>query len=156
MTPSPHIKSNGLDEIAARSDLTRIVVFYRQEGDHQRYVEYHPDTLRQLVEQYENLKEQLDGTGKAAVREARRSADFLARAENAERKWAVERDRANGLLEQLGAAMDVLNYAWTIICNVSEGDWTKQQQDWQDAAARCREQYHALLDSSPAAPEVPL
>lgn len=62
-----------------------------------------------LVEQYENLKEQLDGTGKAAVREARRSADFLARAENAERKWAVERDRANGLLEQLQAAQEQLH-----------------------------------------------
>lgn len=43
------------------------------------------------------------------------------------------------------AAMDCMNYAWTIICNVSEGDWTKQTQEWQDAAARCRDQYHALL-----------
>lgn len=58
--------------------------------------------------------------------------------------------RISDLEEQYEAAMDCMNYAWTIICNVSEGDWTKQQQEWQDAAARCREQYHALLDSNPA------
>lgn len=39
-------------------------------------------------------------------------------------------------------AMDTLNYAWTIICNV---DWTKQTQEWQDAAAKLREEYHELL-----------
>lgn len=54
------------------------------------------------------------------------------------------------LEEQMESAMDCMNYAWTIICNVSEGDWKKQQQEWQDAASRCREQYHALLDSMPA------
>lgn len=48
------------------------------------------------------------------------------------------------------AAMDCMNYAWTIICNVSEGDWSKQRQEWQDAASKCRDQYHALLDSNPA------
>lgn len=57
---------------------------------------------------------------------------------------------ARSLEEQFDAAMDCMNYAWTIICNVSEGDWTKQTQEWQDAAARCRDQYHALLASNPA------
>lgn len=56
-----------------------------------------------LVEQYEDAKQRIADTGKAAVREARRSSDSLARAANAERKWAIERDRANGLQEQLEA-----------------------------------------------------
>lgn len=59
-------------------------------------------------------------------------------------------EKVRGLLEQKESAMDALNYAWTIICNVSEGDWTKQRQEWQDAADRFRDQYHALLDSNPA------
>ncbi len=57
---------------------------------------------------------------------------------------------AVSLEEQLEAAMDCMNYAWTIICNVSEGDWAMQQQEWQDAAAGLCEQYHVLLASNPA------
>jgi hypothetical protein len=68
------------------------------------------------------------------------------RTSGAEREFML-REENRRLREQLEAAMDCMNYAWTIICNVSEGDWTKQNQEWQDAAARCRDQYHALLDS---------
>lgn len=39
---------------------------------------------------------------------------------------------------------DLLETAWTIICNVSEGDWTKQTKEWQEAAVRLRTNYHAL------------
>ncbi len=66
----------------------------------------------------------------------------------------MERDPDGEWVKWDDAAKDVLdcmNYAWTIICNVSEGDWTKQRQEWQDAAARCRDQYHALLDVYPPA-----
>ena len=59
------------------------------------------------------------------------------------------REKGEKIEAERNAAMDCMNYAWTIICNVSEGDWTKQTQEWQDAAARCRDQYHALLDSIP-------
>lgn len=58
-----------------------------------------------------------------------------------------DHDGAHGWEADHGmTAMDVLNYAWTIICNVSEGDWTKQLPKWREAAIRLREQYHALLD----------
>jgi len=55
-------------------------------------------------------------------------------------KAQVENARAD-------AWADLANWMWTIICNVSEGDWTKQSEVWQDAAADCREQYHTLLSS---------
>lgn len=44
-------------------------------------------------------------------------------------------------------AADLLEYAWTIICNAGEGDWTRESAEWQGAAARLREQYHAFLDT---------
>ena len=34
---------------------------------------------------------------------------------------------------------------WGVLANVSGGDWTKQSQEWQDAAARARDQYFAAL-----------
>ena len=40
---------------------------------------------------------------------------------------------------------DLLEYAWTIICNAGGGDWTKESIEWQGAAARFREQYHPPL-----------
>lgn len=44
--------------------------------------------------------------------------------------------------------MDALYQAWAIIANVSGGDWTKQPQEWQDAAAMWRdEQLRPLLES---------
>lgn len=43
--------------------------------------------------------------------------------------------------------MDALEFAWSIICNASGGDWTKESAEWQGAAARLRTQYHAILDA---------
>jgi hypothetical protein len=43
---------------------------------------------------------------------------------------------------------DLLNYAWTIICNVNNGYWQEQSEEWQRAAANFRTQYHALLDKA--------
>jgi hypothetical protein len=40
---------------------------------------------------------------------------------------------------------DIAYNAWCVIANVSNGDWTKQSQEWQDAAARWRDQWHATL-----------
>lgn len=49
-------------------------------------------------------------------------------------------------LEYESPEMDALNRAWEIMANVSWGDWTKQPQEWQDAAARWRdEQFQPLL-----------
>ncbi len=49
---------------------------------------------------------------------------------------------------------DAAEMLWTVIANVSEGDWRKQSQDWQDAAARWRDNYFAALTykSLPASP----
>jgi hypothetical protein len=44
---------------------------------------------------------------------------------------------------------DLLDWAWTIICNAGEGDWTRESADWQEAAAKFREEYHAHLDARP-------
>ena len=38
-----------------------------------------------------------------------------------------------------------LEYAWTIIANASGGDWTKESEEWQEAAAKWRDGYHAIL-----------
>ena len=44
-----------------------------------------------------------------------------------------------------------LEQAGVVIANVSEGDWTKQTPEWQEAARRWRDEvWHALLaDSTP-------
>ena len=96
------------------------------------------DEANAVVDAFDGLEEQLE-----VARDAERLADrrYFAEIKNYEQA----EQRAERLQEQNEAAMDCLNYAWTIICNVSEGDWTKQTQEWQDAAARCRDQYHALL-----------
>lgn len=42
--------------------------------------------------------------------------------------------------------MDLLEFAWGVIANVSGSNWDKQSPEWQDAAKRWRDQYHARLD----------
>jgi hypothetical protein len=37
---------------------------------------------------------------------------------------------------KLREAQERISWAWSIIANVSGGDWSKQSQDWQDAAAQ--------------------
>lgn len=56
----------------------------------------------------------------------------------------AERDAAR---DRVAQSDDLLNYAWTIICNAGEGDWTRESADWRRAAAKFREQYHAYLDA---------
>jgi hypothetical protein len=48
-----------------------------------------------------------------------------------------------------GEWKDCAEYGWTIIANASGGDWTKEAKDWQEAAARFRDQYHACLAARP-------
>ncbi len=46
---------------------------------------------------------------------------------------------------------DAAEMLWVVLANVSGGDWTKQTQEWQDAAARWRDYYFAALkDASPS------
>ncbi len=39
---------------------------------------------------------------------------------------------------------DSIELAWGLIANVSEGDWTKQKKDWQDAAAKWRDEVFGI------------
>jgi len=52
----------------------------------------------------------------------------------------VEEDKANSP-ESLEDCAEIM---WGIICNVSEGDWTKQNKEWQDAVMKCREYYFRI------------
>ena len=35
--------------------------------------------------------------------------------------------------------------AWGVIANVSQGDWTKQNDEWNEAAVRWRDNYFKLV-----------
>lgn len=41
---------------------------------------------------------------------------------------------------------DAAEMLWVVLAGVSEGDWTKQTQEWQDAAARWRDNYFRALN----------
>ena len=48
-----------------------------------------------------------------------------------------------------GRLIDRLDYAWTVLANVSGGDWKLQSEDWQTAAAKWRDEcWHTTLDES--------
>lgn len=40
---------------------------------------------------------------------------------------------------------DAAEMLWVMLANVSEGNWTKQSADWQEYAARWRDNYFAVL-----------
>jgi hypothetical protein len=46
---------------------------------------------------------------------------------------------------------DAAEMLWVVLANVSGGDWTKQSQEWQEAAARWRDYYFAALKGTEAA-----
>lgn len=39
---------------------------------------------------------------------------------------------------------DAGEYLWVVLANVSGGDWAKQTPEWQEAAAKSRNQFHAV------------
>lgn len=45
---------------------------------------------------------------------------------------------------------DLLHWAWTIICNVSQGNWEQQPEEWVNAAEKFRDAYHVHLDAGRA------
>lgn len=38
--------------------------------------------------------------------------------------------------------LDAGEYLWIVLANVSQGDWNKQSDDWQEAAAKARDEFH--------------
>jgi hypothetical protein len=41
--------------------------------------------------------------------------------------------------------LDLAYWAWTLLANVSEGDWTQQTTEWQQAVVRWRDAFHEAL-----------
>ena len=69
-------------------------------------------------------------------------------------QWA----EAGRLRQALTAAADALETAWGVIANAGGGDWTRETEIWQGAAARWRGRYFAWLDTqrlAAGAPEEP-
>lgn len=46
--------------------------------------------------------------------------------------------------------IDAAEMLWVVLANVSGGDWTKQSQEWQDAAARWRDYYFQAVEGLPS------
>lgn len=40
---------------------------------------------------------------------------------------------------------DLIEWAWTIICNAGGGNWELETEEWQRAAANFRTAYHKFL-----------
>lgn len=41
--------------------------------------------------------------------------------------------------------LDVAEMLWVVLANVSNGDWTKQTDEWQKAAKRWRDNYFRVI-----------
>lgn len=44
--------------------------------------------------------------------------------------------------------LDLAYWAWTVIANVSQGRWDEQTEEWQHAATRWRDAFHAALSKN--------
>lgn len=44
--------------------------------------------------------------------------------------------------------LDLAEAAWGVIANVSGGDWSRQKDEWVEAAQRWRARYHAALEGA--------
>lgn len=61
----------------------------------------------------------------------------------------MEGDLAEQFAQTLMKFDDAAEYLWGVVANVSGGDWTLQTPEWQQAAARARDAYHALFALMP-------
>ena len=55
-------------------------------------------------------------------------------------------DEIDRLRAQRDADGDLLMTAWGLLANVSEGNWERQTDEWQDAVKRWRTRFHERLD----------
>lgn len=44
----------------------------------------------------------------------------------------------------------LLYAAWTVIANAGQGDWTRESEEWQQAAAQWRDNWHNFIDENRA------
>ena len=43
-------------------------------------------------------------------------------------------------------ALSLVEFAWGLISNAGEGDWTREAPEWSEAAFRWRDAYHRFLE----------
>lgn len=56
------------------------------------------------------------------------------------------KDAANADMDRLlGDMTTAAEMLWSVVANVNQGDWSKQNQQWQEAAARWRDNYFAIV-----------
>jgi hypothetical protein len=55
-----------------------------------------------------------------------------------------ERTRADGLAVEVGRLRAEVELAWGLIANAGGGVWTKESSDWQEAAARWRDNHFGV------------
>lgn len=48
---------------------------------------------------------------------------------------------------------DLLEFAWILIANVNNGDWSQQSEDWRESVYRFRDRYHAVIRNRLAQPQ---
>lgn len=73
------------------------------------------------------------------------------------KRWADEiEDAVDGLsapaVSEVTQMADAAEMLWIVLANVSGGDWTKQSVEWQDTAARWRDNYFAALKARATPP----
>lgn len=53
--------------------------------------------------------------------------------------------QTNVVSDPLKLAIDFAEWGWTIIANASGGDWGKESKDWQEAAAKYRDDFFSTI-----------
>lgn len=78
-------------------------------------------------------------TGASLMREAAAEIDILAR------QLQGSAYDAKDFTEAIARVSDAAEMLWVVLANVSGGDWSKQSPEWQEAAARWRDNYFAVV-----------
>jgi hypothetical protein len=101
--------------------------------------------------QLDAAEERADEAEKSLAASRRGHDAIVKRAERAEADLAAARMQVRVRDARLDQVQELNYIAWTVIANVSGGDWTKQADGWQEAARKWRDDWHATLDA-PARP----
>lgn len=58
---------------------------------------------------------------------------------------ALEQQKTERLTDAVDELVEALEWAWTVICNAHNGDWTTAHSGWREAAEIFRDHYHDIL-----------
>jgi hypothetical protein len=64
--------------------------------------------------------------------------------DDAEALVIATRDERDDLRAKLQAVREAGDFLWAVVANASGGDWKKETAEWQEAAARGRDEWFAL------------